>query len=82
MLIHAIARYALQGVAEGMAKIQNFPQAGFAFIAADHLRFDFRASWNDIRERGRVTADDSVHVHLKISKKLGIEDHAVLDYFG
>ena len=46
VLIAAVFRHAFEGMREGVAKIEDFPQARFAFVEAHHARFDLHVSRN------------------------------------
>src|SRR5215469_14080119 len=46
MLITAIVRGTFQRMGKSVAKIENFPQAGFSLIAADHPRLDLYVARN------------------------------------
>ena len=44
VLIAAVFRHAFEGMCEGVAKIEDFPQARLAFVAAHHVRFDLHVA--------------------------------------
>src|ERR1700674_2675384 len=53
--VAAVVRDAFESVGEGMAEIQNFAEAGFAFIAADDTRFDLDVLRDELAEYRAIT---------------------------
>ena len=83
VLVDAIVGDGFEGMAEGVAEIQDFAEAGFALVAANDLRFDFEAARDDVwSESGRVAAKDGVEVLFEKGEEFCVGDYAVLDDFG
>src|SRR6266850_521253 len=82
MLVAAVARDAFESVREGMAEIQDFAEAGLAFIAADDTRFDLDIARDELAERRAIATQDTFQVFLERREHRGIGNDGVLDDFG
>jgi hypothetical protein len=82
VLVYAIIGEGFEGVAEGVAEIEDFAKAGFALVSAYDAGLDLKRTRNKIREGRRITPQDRIEIFLEIGKELGIRDDAVLDDFG
>src|SRR5882762_9775128 len=80
--IAAVLRDAFESVGEGMAEIQNFAEAGFAFIAADDTRFDLDVLRDEPAECRAITTQDTFQVLLKHREHGCVRNNGVLDDFG
>src|SRR6266849_587444 len=58
VLVAAVACDAFESVREGMAEVQDFAEAGFAFIAADDTRFDLDVARDELVEHGTIATQD------------------------
>src|SRR6266446_4889440 len=65
-----------------MAEIQDFAEAGLAFIAADNPRFDLYVARDELAERRAITTQDTFQVFFEHCKHRGIGNDGVLDDFG
>src|SRR6266478_1760701 len=54
VLIAAVFRDAFQDMGEGVAVVEYFPEAGFAFIVAHYSGLDLHVSWNQKTERPAI----------------------------
>jgi len=77
----AVAGERFEGVSEGMAEVEDFAEAGFAFVAADDGGFGGDAARDDEVERGRVAAKESVEAILEIAVEGRVADDGVFDDF-
>src|SRR6266446_798644 len=82
VLVAAVARDAFESVREGMAEIQNFAEARFAFIAADDPRLDLDVAGDKLAERRAIATQDMFQVFLEHREHRGIGNDGVLDDFG
>src|SRR5882762_2071327 len=82
MRVVAVVRDAFKGVGEGMAEIQNFAEAGFAFIAADDTRLDLDVLRDEPAECCAITTQDTFQVLLKHREHGCVRNNGVLDDFG
>ena len=82
VLVDAIARDRFESVSEGVAEIQDFAKAGFAFVFRDHLGFDFEGVRNDVGKRMGFSAEHRGEIFFEVGEKRGVGDDAVLDDFG
>ncbi len=62
VLIGAVVGDSFEGVAEGVAEIEYFAEAGFALVFADDVGLNFEAAGDDVGERVRIAAEDGVEV--------------------
>src|SRR5712692_3690237 len=79
VLIAPVFRYAFEGMGEGMAVVEYFPEAGFAFVAAHHAGFDLYVAGNQETERVAISPQHFLHVLLKHREHLRVRDNGVLD---
>src|SRR6267142_2887793 len=82
MPVAAVVRDAFKSVREGMAEIQNFAEAGFAFVAADDTRFDLDVLRDEPAEGRAITPQDIFQVLLKHREHGCVCNDRVLDDFG
>src|SRR5712664_1946168 len=80
--VAAVVRDAFESVGEGMAEIQNFAEAGFAFIAADDTRLDLDVLRDESAECRTITAQDIFQIFLKHREHGCVRNDGVLDDFG
>src|SRR6267143_5515815 len=79
MLVAAIMRDAFQSVRKRMAEIQDFAQAGLAFIAADDTRFYLDVLRDEPAECRAIATQDIFQVFLKHDKHRCVRNDGVLD---
>src|SRR5690348_9869601 len=82
VLVDAIIGEGFESVAESVAEIEDFAEAGLALVAADDASFDLKRAGNQIGECRRITTQNSIEIFLQIGKELRVRDDAVLDNFG
>ncbi len=82
VLVAAIGGDALESVSEGVAEIQDFAQAGFAFIAADDAGLDGDIARDKSRERLRIALENFGEIAFEEFEHAGVGDDGVLDDFG
>ena len=70
------------GVAKGVAKIQDCPETGFALIRPNHLRLDLAAAADRMRQCGPVPRHQGINVRFEPIEKRHISNRAVLDHLG
>ena len=70
VLVGAVICDGFEGVAEGVAEIEDFAEAGLAFIAAYDMGLDFQRKGDDVRESGGVAAKDGVEVFREMRRVL------------
>ena len=74
-------RDGFERVADGVAEIQDGPQAAFGFVLLDHLRLDLAATGDDRCQGTRVAAEQFGQITLQLLEQAGIVDDAVFDHF-
>ena len=67
------------GVADGVAEVEDHAQAGFFFVFADDVGFDANRGGDDASERGWLTAEDGVGVSLHETEEFCVVDDAGFD---
>ena len=82
MQILAVVRNGFERVADGVAEIQDGPQAALGLVLPNHLRLDLAAAGHDRRQRARVAAQQLRQVALQPLEQPGVVDDAVFDHFG
>ena len=70
------------GVAEGVAEIENGANATFAFILTNHPGFDFATAFDRISQRLRVACQQFVQMLFDPIEKRHVGDRPVLDDLG
>lgn len=70
------------GVAEGVAEVQNRAQAGFRFVLGDDLGLDFATAGDDRSEDFRVPGEQSIQVAFEAAEERFVVDDAIFDDFG
>ena len=78
----AVAHARFDGVAKGVAEVEDGAQAGFALVARDDAGLDLAASLHGVREGGGVAGAQLLHVAFEPGEELHVGDGAVLDNFG
>ena len=78
----AIFRDAFEGVGESVAEIEDFAEAGFAFVGADDAGLDHGIARDQKFERVFVALQELRDVFLDVLKHRGVRDDRVLDHFG
>src|SRR5260370_19060905 len=79
VLIAAVFGDALEGMGESVAEIEDFPQAGLAFVAAHYARFDLRVARYQKAKRLAIQSQHLVHIFLEDREHLRVRDDGVLD---
>ena len=82
MQVLAVIRDSFQGMADGVAEIQNGPQPALGFILMNDFGLDFAAPGNDRRERFGLALEQRGHLALQPGKECLVIDNAVLDHLG
>jgi hypothetical protein len=82
MLEFLVAGDGFKGVGEGVAVVENFAEAGFAFVLADDTGFNFDGAADDVFEAAVIAGENARKIYFQEGKELGISDDAVLDDFG
>ena len=77
-----VAHASLNGMAKGMAKIENGAQARFALVLSHHPGLDLTTALDCMRQRLRVTRHEGRHVVLNPIEKSHVGNRPVLDDFG
>ena len=75
----AVLRHAFESMSEGMAEIQNFPQAGLVFITTHDARFYSHVARDQEIESPGIPPQDLLHVFLKEGEHMRIGNDGVLD---
>src|SRR5260370_41596582 len=65
VLVTAIFGYAFESMGEGVTVVEDFPQAGFAFVTADDAGFDPHIAGNKKPERRAIPPQHFFHVLFK-----------------
>ena len=79
--IVAIRRGRFKGMGESMAEIEDFAQAGFAFIAAYHFRLGLDAARDHEIESLGVAIRERLERIFEKRKQALVRDHPVFNYF-
>src|SRR6185437_11438176 len=74
-----VASGGLDGVADGVAVVEDHAQAGLALVVGDDVGLDADAGGDDVGERFGVSAEDGVGVLLHVFEELWIADDPGLD---
>jgi len=69
------------GVADGVAEVEDHAEAGFFFVFADDIGFDADAGGDDAGESGGFACEDGFGVLLHVAEELCIVDDAGFDGF-
>jgi hypothetical protein len=79
----AVAEPGLDGVAEGVAEVQQRALAGLALVGGDHLGLVAAGALDGLRQRGAVAGQQRLHVLASSQSKEGrVADQPVLDHLG
>eukprot|EP01022_Parablepharisma_sp_SALTPOND_P033114 TRINITY_DN881_c1_g1_i23.p1 TRINITY_DN881_c1_g1~~TRINITY_DN881_c1_g1_i23.p1 ORF type:complete len:1292 (+),score=465.19 TRINITY_DN881_c1_g1_i23:16524-20399(+) len=77
-----VAQAILDGVAEGVAEVEDGAQAAFALVLADHVGLDFAGALDRVGQGGVILGDQQLDVGFDPVEEGRIDDGAVLDHFG
>jgi hypothetical protein len=80
--ILAVVRNGFEGMADGVAEIQDGPQAALGLVLPNHLGFDLTATGHDGGQRARVAVQQLGQLALQPRKQPGVVNDAVFDHFG
>ena len=75
----AVTHARLDGVAEGMAEIEDGPETRFTLILADHKGLDLAAALNSMRQRYAVSSTQGIDVGFDPAEKIHVGNRAVFD---
>ncbi len=78
----AIAHFGFNGVAKGMAKIENGANSGFAFVFGHYPCLGLAGALDSFGQCRRVQLDELLHMLLKPVHERGITNQAVLYHLG
>ena len=74
------------GVAEGVAEVEDHAEAGLFLVGGDDIGFDADAGGDDVGEGFlmllkslRITGEDGCGVGLHVGEEMGVADDAGLD---
>ncbi len=70
------------GVAEGVAEIEQLAQAALALVLADDFGLDRDRAHHRVAERIGVAREQGVEIRFEPAEERRIADQAILDYFG
>ena len=79
MAVTHIARLLLDGMGEGMSKVQDAAQTALALILTDDIRLDFTGACNHVCPCRRGEGEHIVTMLLQPCEELRIRDDTVLD---
>ena len=82
MQIFAVVGDGFEGVADGVAEVQDGPQAALGLVLPYDLGLDFAAAGDDRCQRARFAAEQVGQVALQVLEQPGIADDAVFDHLG
>ena len=82
MQVFAVARDGFDRVADGVAEIQDRPQAALGFVLAHHFGLDLAATRDDRGQHSWVAAQEAGQFALETPEELGVVNDAVLDDLG
>ena len=75
----AVAQARFNRVGEGVAKIQDGAQAGFAFVLRHHPGFDFARTTYGVRQCRRVAGEQRIKIDFQPGKEGVVGNRAVFD---
>ena len=78
----AVAQTGLDGMAKGVAKIENGAQTALALVLRHHMGLDLAAAPHRVRQRGHVAGAQGAKVGLDPIQKRHVGNRPVLDDFG
>ena len=78
----AVAQAGLDGMAEGVAEVEDGAQPAFAFVLAHHPRLDLAAAAHGMGQRIGVARQQIVEVGFDPGEELDVGDRPVLDDLG
>ena len=78
----AVTQARFDGMAEGVAEIENLAQTGLAFIDVHNVRLDFAAAPHGKGQRLAVARQQRVDMLFEPGEKSHVGDWPVLDHFG
>jgi hypothetical protein len=82
VLVAAVPGCAFEGMGESVAEIEDFAEAGFAFIAADDAGFDLDIARDELAECRAIAPQNPFHVSFEQCEHRGVGNDGVLDDFG
>ena len=77
----AIAHAGLDGVAKGVAKVQDGAQARFTLVLAHHPGFDLTAAAHGVGQRSAIARQQGIHVRLQPVHEGHVGNRPVFDDF-
>ena len=80
--VFAVVGDGFERVADGVAEIQDGPQAALGLVLPHDLRLDLAATGHDSRQGARVAPQQLGQVALQPSEEPGVVDDAVFDHLG
>jgi hypothetical protein len=78
----AVAGGGFEGVAYGVAEVEDGAEAGFGFVLADDGGFDGAAAGDDTGEFAGLELEEAGQGAFELREECGVVDNAVFDDFG